>query len=53
MKQLTAKQMLEAFDRALAEAARIAARREAELASRDRSRTSAAEDPAKYEPGKR
>ena len=51
MKELTPKQMLEAFDRALAEAAKIAARRQ-EAVLREERYKGAAETPEKYESGK-
>ena len=51
MKQLTDKQMLDAFDRALAEAAKIAARRQDESALRKDRHKGAAETPATYKSG--
>ncbi len=53
MKELTAKQMLQAFDRALAEAANVAARRQEESALRRDRYKGAAEIPATYESGQR
>lgn len=53
MKQLTDQQILEAFDKALAEAAQIAAHRKQELAERERRNKGAAEDPTSYDPSRR
>ena len=52
MKQVTDQQILEAFDRALAAAAKIAARRREETALRENRYKGAAESPAKYESDK-
>jgi len=53
MKQLTDQQILEAFDKALAEAAQIAARRRREVVEREKGRKGAAEDQATYDPSRR